>query len=344
MSVNRLLAAAALALTGLLFTPAAANAAAPWLTHYFSDHYLWSFSDSLDFYDTTDVDDTFTSQFYRSGVLKFSDGVATTESSEFWCTDPIAPGSVATVMTDTLVTCAPATIAVGQPGAGLTVTVEIRILQDLDVARLFYTVENTTGSDIIVPVVFSHVQWENTADNGISSSGVSGDGTSEFYPGPSDTWVITTDDPGYIPSAVVWAAAGNTTFTVSGPTGDIWITAGQTTFEAGASRYYANFLQMETPTAQTAPAMNAAIAVLADSLATRYTALTTELSVGMPAGIVVEGWTSSSPDSEPLAKTPDSEPLAKTGSDGAVLEGSALLIAALALLAMIARKSRRARV
>jgi len=336
MSVNRLLAASALAMTGLLVMPATANAAAPWQTDYFSDDYLWRFTRGLDFYDTTDLDDTFSSQFYESGLLKFSNGVSATESSGDWCTDPIAPGSVATVMTDTLVTCAPVTIAVGQPGAGLTVTVEIRVLQDLNVARLFYTVENTTGSDIIVPVVFSQVQWEDTADNGISSSGVSGDGTNEFYPGPSDTWVITTDDPDNMPSAVIWAAECDTTFTVTGDTGDIWISAGQTTFEAGASRYYANFLQMETPTAQTETAMNAAIAVLADSLATRYTALTTDLTVGMPAGIDVEGW-------QPECSSGGSGGLAPTGSNDSVLAGSALLIAALASLAVITRRSRRAR-
>ncbi len=335
MSVNRILAAAALAMTGLLFTPAAANAAAPWSTDYYSDNYLWISSNGLDFYNTTDEVDTFASQFYKSGLLRLSDGAASEESSGGWCTDPITPGTVQFVGADTIITCAPHTIGVGQSGAGLTGTVEIRILHDIDVMRLFFTVENSTGSDITVPVVYSNVQWEDTADNGVSSSGASGDGTSEFTLGSEDTWVITTDDSGNMPSAVVWAAAGDTTFTVSGDSGDIDIRVAEaTTFEAGASRYYANFLQMETPTAQTDTAMNAAIADLADSLATRYTALTAELSVGMPAGIDVEGWTSSSPDSEPLAKT---------GSDGAVLAGSAVLAALLATLAVVARKTRRQR-
>ena len=336
MTDKRFLAAAALAMTGLLFTPAAANAAAPWSTDYFSDNYLWSFSNGLDFYDSTNASGgTFASQFYKSGLLKFSDVAASEESSGGWCTDPITPGTVQFVGADTIITCAPYTIGVGQSGAGLTGTVEIRILHDIDVLRLFFTVENSTGSDIIVPVVYSNVQWEDTADNGISSSGASGDGTSEFTLGSEDTWVITTDDPGNIPSAVVWAAAGDTTFTVSGDSGDIDIRVAEaTTFEAGASRYYANFLQMQFPPDQTEPGMNAAIAVLADSLATRYTSLTTELSVGMPAGIDVEGWTSSSPDSEPLAKT---------GSDGAVLAGSAVLAALLVSLAVVVRKTRRQR-
>jgi hypothetical protein len=159
----------------------------------------------------------------------------------------------------------------------------------------------------------------------------------EFTLGSEDTWVITTDGPDSMPSAAIWAAGCDTTFTVSGDSGDVDIQAiGETTFEAGSTRYYANFLQMETPTAETRRAMNAAIAKLADSLATRYQALTTDLTVGMPAGIDVEGW-------QAECAAGESEALATTGSNDAVLAGSALLIAVLGSLAAIARKSRRAR-
>lgn len=338
MSAKRLLAASALAMTGLIVTPVVANAAAPWDTPTFSDKYLWDFDSGLDFYGSTDEGDTYSSQLYYSGLLKFSDGLGTTESSTDWCTDPIAPGTSTTVGSDTVVTCAPYTIPGGQPGAGLTVTVEIRIIHALDVARLFYTVENTTGSAITVPEVFSNVRWEYNVNNGISSSGAAGDGSGDFTLGSQDTWVITTDDPTTMPSAVIWAAACDTTFTVSGDSSDIDIQAvGATTFDAGSTRYYANFLQMETPAATTEEAMNTAIADLADSLDKRYQRLTPALSVGMPSGIDVEGWTNGCPSEE-------SEGLAPTGPEESVLAGSALLAAALVTLAVIVRKRRHSRV
>lgn len=338
MSAKRLLAASALAMTGLLATPVVAIAAAPWDTPTFSDNYLWDFDSGIDFYGSTDEADTYESQLYYSGILEFGDGLGTTESSSDWCTDPIAPGTATTVGSDTVVTCAPYTIPGGQPGAGLTATVEIRIIHALDVARLFYTIENTTGSDIVVPEVFTYIEWEYTADNGISSSGASGDGTSEFALGADDTWVVTTDDPSTMPSAVIWAASCDTSFTVSGDdTGDIYVEAeGATTFAAGSSRYYVNFLQMETPTAETDAAMNAAIARLADSLESRYTSLTPALAVGMPSRINVEGWSAD-------CSSDESEALAPTGANDSVLAGSALLVVALAALAVMVRKPRRLR-
>ena len=337
MPIIRFAAAAALALTGLLVTPAIAHSAVPWDTVTPSDDYVWEFTKGLDFYGSTDPADEFDGQLYYSGLLKFGDGIGNTESSTDWCTDPIAPGTATTVGADTLVTCAPYIVGPGQPGAGLTVTVEIRILHSLDVARLFYTVSNLTGSAITIPEVFTTIEWEEDAYHGVSSSGVTGDGVSYFDLDPQDTWVVTTEDPSYMPSAVVWAAACDTTFVVSGDSSDIEVNAqGATTVASGASKYYVNFLQMETPTAQTEPAMHAAIDALADSLVSRYSGLTPSLAVGMPTGIDVEGWQAN-------CDSTDSEALAPTGSNDSVLAGSVALAALLATLAVITRTTRRQR-
>lgn len=329
-------AAAGLAITGLLMMPAAASAAAPWSTLAESDNYRWFFTRALDFYDSTDEGDTFNGQFYYSAVLRFGAPAGPgTESSSNWCTDPITPGTVTTVGADTVVTCAPYTIGVGQPGAGLTVTVEIRILHALDVLRLFYTVENSTGSDITVPTIATDITWENDAYFGVSSSGVTGDGTSAFVLGSEDTWVITADDTDVIPSAVIWAAADNPTFTVGGDSDYIFAEVGATSFGAGESQYYAHFLQMETPSAVSDVARQTAIDDLASSLTERYQSLSAALSVGMPPGVDVVGWRSGA--------SPEPESLANTGPDDAVVAGSAVLAALFATLALIARKTRRQR-
>lgn len=331
---KKFFAAAGLAITGLLMMPTVASAAAPWSTLAESDNYRWFFSNELDFYDSTDEGETFSGQYYYSAVLSF-DAPVGSETSQDWCTDPITPGTVTTVGADTVVTCAPYTIAVGRAGAGLTVTVEIRILHALDVLRLFYTVENSTGSDITVPTISTNIGWENDANFGVSSSGVTGDGTSAFILGSEDTWVITADDTDVIPSAVIWAAADNPTFTVGGNSENIVAAVAETSFGAGESTYFAHFLQMETPSAISELARQTAIDDLASSLTERYQSLSPALSVGMPPGIEVVGWGSGA--------SPESESLANTGPDDAVVAGSAVLAALFATLALIARKTRRQR-
>jgi hypothetical protein len=337
MFTTRLLTASALALTGVLITPVAASAAAPWDAPILSNNYSWEIDSGLDSYDSTDDGDVYTSMYYETGLLKFGDGLGGYESSGDWCTDPIAPGTVTTVGADTVITCAPAVVGVGQPGEGLTVTVQIRILHSLDVARFFYTVSNQTASAITVPEVFTYIEWEEDGYYGVTSSGVTGDGVNYFDLDPQDTWVIATEGPSYMPSAVVWGAACDTNFVVTGDSDISYVeTQGATTFAANSSRYYVNFLQMQTPAAETEAAMNAAIDDLADSLAARYKSLTPALSVGMPAGIDVEGWQANCSSAE-------SEGLAPTGPNDSILAGSVVLAALLASLSVIVRKTRRQR-
>ncbi len=301
MKKIRFLTGATLIAVGAVLVPTAAQAATPWPGPIINSSYRWDF-DSLDAYGSTDAADTYTSQLYETGLLKFTDG-GTIVTSDDWCSDPIdAPGGVTTDGDDTIITCAPYVIPVGEPGAGLTATVEIRILDSLNVARLFYTVENTTGADIVVPDVYISVQWEYSTYNGVSSSGVRGDGTNSMLFGDQDTWIITAESNAEMPSGVAWAAGCDTSFTVTGTdASDMAISTGEaTTFAAGTSTYYATFLQMQTPSASTDDAMNAAINTLGESMTARYSSLSPELSVGMPAGISVEFWQGACAPADPV--------------------------------------------
>ena len=324
-----------LAVAGIL-VPTAAQASTPWPGPITNSSYTWEF-DSLDSYESTDAGNVFTSQLYETGLLKFSDG-GTVVTSDDWCTDPIdAPGGVATEGADTVITCAPFVIPAGEPGEGLTATVEIRIIDSLNVARLFYTIENTTGSDIDVPDVFLSVQWEYSTYNGLSSSGVRGDGSNSMLFGDQDTWIITAEGNTEMPSGVAWAAGCDTSFAVTGTdASDMSIGTGEvTTFAAGSSTYYATFLQMQTPAAQTDDAMNLAIDALGSSMASRYASLTPELAVGMPTGISVEFWGGSCSNPDPT--------LPNTGVDEstlATLSVSSLGLIALGLIAIVRRRAR----
>jgi hypothetical protein len=342
---------AALALATVM-VPSVAQAATPWPSPVISGDHYWDIAPDLDSYGSTDTNDDFGSQFYNSGILYFDDLVGSTYSASSWCTSPIeSPGGITTDGADTIITCQPHVIPVGEPGEGLTATVEIRIIASLKVARLFYTIENTTGSDISIPSVYLGVEWENSPTYGLSSSGAGNDGSYDMPFGSNDSWIITTQDNSHIPSGIAWARANcDESFAATGVNAsNIHVGTGTaTTFVAGTSTHYAAFLQMETPSAKTDVAMNAAIDSLGVTMAARYTSFSPELSVGIPVDTAVEFWQGAScPDDTDTVDDGDTETvdqeLAQTGFDDGAALGSgavALALAALGILAMLRRRAR----
>lgn len=279
---------------GAMLMPTAAFASTPWPDPITLGDYEWDTNAYIDFYGSADVNGTYSSMYNHQGELYFDDLGGTTVSGSDMCADPIeAPGGVVVEGGDTIITCAPYTVGVGDPGEGLEVTVQIRLIAALGVARVTYTVTNTTGADIDVPSVYLYTSWEDWTSYGVTSSGVRGTGaTDQMSFGTNDHWIVTTEDPTYEVSGQVWASCDSDIF-ITGD--DAYVMEMGTedtakTFADGSTTTYMTVLKMRTQAAATEDAMYAAIDALAADFEANLSYPSPELTVGIPAGTVIEFW------------------------------------------------------
>ena len=224
---------------------------------------------------------------------------------------------------DTVITCLEEELI-----PGLFTTVSYRLYAAGDLARLFYTIENRTGTDITASDFYLYDNYDNNGVFKSSTGGTTGVLTSD------DKWVITAGTSATTVAGSFWALPGNTASTSSGDILNNYESFHDfvsSTFAAGSTTYVADFVTIHLPlgseASDTTVAFDAAVAA-----ASEFDTFSGRLVAGLPEGITVLNWTA-----------PAAPALAETGADAtasiAVAAGALLLLAGGAGL-MISRRRR----
>ncbi|MEQ1738226.1 MAG: hypothetical protein ABL886_17720, partial [Rhodoglobus sp.] len=252
------------------------------------------------------------STIHRFGGLRISDWGP-------WCDTATAVMSTDAATGDVIIMC---DAQESLNDSGLFVTPQYRLYAGGDLARMFFTIENRSASDITA-TNFYLIDEYDCYDLNHSSSGGTG-----YEPAATDTWNMTSQ-AGCMVGGTAWAVTGNTSTMTSGHIYDdeeIVHDFVDLVFPAGSTKYVASFAISVTPTSSDEADALAALAT-AVAAAPQFDTFSGRLVAGLPAGITVINWGG-------VAAAPA---LAATGSDASAMlpigiVGGVVLLAGIALL------------
>ena len=221
---------------------------------------------------------------------------------------------------DTVITCLEEELI-----PGLFTTVNYRLYAAGDLARLFYTIENRTGTDITASDFYLYDNYDN---NGVFKSST---GLTTGVLASDDKWIITASTAGTTVAGSFWALPGNTASTSSGDilsNYESFHDFVNSTFAAGSTTYVADFVTMHLPldpygASETTVAFDASVAA-----ATEFDSFSGRLIAGLPDGITVLNWGETTPAAPALANTgiDASAPIAMAGGALLLMVGGAGLM------------------